>query len=137
MKSIITVFLIVFLIAFLYSCEKEKATDPSGSERHQTGTWKVYPVGDDTDFFSIRIWSDIDSLYNVEKSGQVSDGPVIIPMYSGIFYTVGYRNTTCDSVMFISEQQDTAYHYYCHKFIDHQGSNSQMDFIDSIPATIY
>lgn len=129
--------ILFILVTILFSCEKETLITPTGTERHQTGTWKIYPVGNESDRYSIRTWSDVDSLYNVEKVGIVSDGAVVIPMYSGMFYTVGYRNTTCDSAVFISDQQDTTYHYYCHKFIDHQGGNSHQDFIDSIPATVF
>jgi hypothetical protein len=131
--------LIIALLLFttLLSCEKEKQAEPAGSASSQTGTWRIYAVGNPQDSFTFKIWSSVDTLYNVEIKGIVSGGPVSIPMYSGNFYQIGYRNTTCDSIMSIDEHGDTTYSTYCIKLIEHQGSYSQQDFIDSIPATIY
>lgn len=119
---------LIFALFLLASCEKEADTPSPNNEKKLIGTWRIIPESPDT--FSYKVWSSVDSLYGVYKSGA---GEVVeIPIYSGEYYTVGYRDTVPTITI---NGNDTV--YYWHKLISHYSPQYQESYSDTLPATIY
>lgn len=127
------------LIAILFSaCQKDESIEPVPTEREKVGTWVIVPVGNPQDQYAYKIFSDEDSLYNVLKSGIVSDGGFSISLYRGREYSLWYRNTHGDTVFYDREEDGIIYIdtvVYWHKSVFRQAESGY--FVDSIPATIY
>lgn len=130
---------LLLALLILSSCQKEESDPVPSGERKQVGVWHIVPAGNDTDHYSYKVWSGVDSLYNVTRSGQVSDGGFRVPLIEGMHYSIGYRNTFGDSVFtYHTNPPDTDTTVFWHLFIyQDAGYVSGVSFSDTLPATLF